>query len=219
MIMDALPGRASARWAQQAINRGLSTRYRAAAADIDRLINAAYRIIAREGTVDIKVRELLAEAEFSTQNFYRYFPSKDEFFLVLLEDGQQRLLSYLRHRVAAQRLPRDRVQAIIESLLAQAEDGDASVRTRPFIVHKARLTEDRSRLDRDLSAEMYDFARNEITAARAACGVPGAANTADADFTLYLAEAVMERHILEGTKPTAAEKSALVGYCLRALQI
>jgi AcrR family transcriptional regulator len=214
--MDAPPERASTRLAEQAINRGLSTRYKAAAADVDRLISAAYRIIARAGTVDIKIRELLAEAEFSTQNFYRYFPTKDEFFLVLVEDGQQRLLQYMRHRVAEQQSPRDRVRAVIESLLAQAEDTTASVRTRPFIVHKARLAKGRPP---DFSTEIHEFVRNEIRAARDAAGVPGAASTADADFTLDLAEAVMERHILEGTSPTAAEKSALIDYCQRALQI
>jgi AcrR family transcriptional regulator len=217
--MDAAPDRTSARFAQQAIYRGLSNRYRAAADDIDRLINAAYRIIARDGTVDVKIRDLLSEADISTQNFYRYFPTKDEFFLVLLEDGQQQLLSYLRHRVAAQRDPRKRVQAIVESLLAQAEDADASVRTRPFLVHKARLAQDLARWDRDPSAEIVDFVRHEIAAARVDSGVSGADNAADAEFTVHLALAVMERHILAGTKPAAAEKSALVDYCLRALQI
>jgi AcrR family transcriptional regulator len=207
------------RFAEAAISRGLNDRYVAAAGDIERLVAAAYRLIEREGSVDLKMRELLAEADVSTQNFYRYFATKDEFFIVLLEDGQHRLLGYLNHQLAHHTEPRRRMQALIEGILAQAEDPEAANRTRPFLVHKARLNQERARLGQDMNAGLLALVTREVEAARKAAGSPTTDVVLDAEFAQNLIMAVMERHILDTTVPTAREKKALLAFCIRALQI
>lgn len=217
--MELAPKQDSAPFAAAAISRGLSDRYLAASEDLERLIAAAYRLIARDGSVDLKMRELLAEADLSTQNFYRYFATKDEFFLVLLEDGMKRLLSYLEHRVANQTEPRLRMQALLDGILAQAEDAEAASRTRPFVVHKARLSQERARLDQDINAGILRLLTREVSSAREAAGVSNADSALDAESVMLLIMATMERHIVGGTEPEAKEKKALFEFCFRALQI
>jgi AcrR family transcriptional regulator len=208
-----------ARFAEAAISRGLNDRYVAAAGDIERLVAAAYRLIERDGSVELTMRDLLAEADVSTQNFYRYFATKDEFFIVLLEDGQQRLLGYLEHQLASHTDPRRRMQALIEGVLAQAADPEAANRTRPFLVHKARLNQERARLGQDINAGLLDLIAREIEAARKAAGTPLDDVTLDAEFVQLLLMAAMEQHILDGTAPEPREKKALHAFCVRALQI
>ncbi|HVV30783.1 MAG TPA: TetR/AcrR family transcriptional regulator [Mycobacteriales bacterium] len=204
-------------YAAEAISRGLNHHYVAATDDIDRAIAAAYRLIEKHESVDVKMRELLAEAGLSTQQFYRYFPSKDDFFVVLLEDGQQKLLTYLEHRIAKHKTPKARLQACLEGFLAQAEDPNAAARTRPFLVHKARLHRERERLGQTINSGFLDLFAAEIEASRPARPEAASSARADAGWLLALILAVMENYILEGAAPTAAQKESLLAFCFRAL--
>jgi AcrR family transcriptional regulator len=206
----------AASYADAAIHRGLSRRYATAGRDVVNLIDAAYRLIERGGVVEVKIRELLAEAGMATQQFYRYFASKDDFFMVLLEDGHHRLRSYLEYRVAQHVDPRDRIQACLDGFLAQAEDSDASSKTRPFVVHKARLNQERNRLH-TMGSDVVDLLGREIKAARVALGTPSGDAESDARWLHALIMAVMEEHIIAATTPTAEEKESLFAFCFKAL--
>lgn len=69
---------------QRAINRALEKRSLAATEDVERIIEATYRVVAESGTVDPGMREILREAGLSTQAFYRHFASKDELLLAMV---------------------------------------------------------------------------------------------------------------------------------------
>jgi AcrR family transcriptional regulator len=202
---------------EAAISRGLHERRRAAEDEVARTIDAAYRIIERDDSSELKMRDLLAEAGLSTQQFYRYFASKDDFITALLEDGQQRLLGYLEHQVAKQTDPRQRLEACLKGLLAQSEDLNAAARTRPFLIYRARLHQRSPGLRRQLTAGLRALLAREITAARGEDGRASAES--DAAWVLLLTGAVMEAHILDGTKPTAEEKASLLAFCVRALAL
>ena len=123
--------------ASAAVQRALSGRYRTAERELDRVLDAAYALIRRRGTVELTMRELLAEAGMTTEAFYKLFASKDAFVDVLVEDGGLRLASYLTHQVAKatttaeardQDTARAGIEAWIRGMLAQAANPEAAAR-------------------------------------------------------------------------------------------
>ena len=54
------------------------------------------------------VADIVAAAGLSNDAFYRHFPSKDALVAAILEDGTERLLSYLAHQMAKEATPEGR---------------------------------------------------------------------------------------------------------------
>jgi AcrR family transcriptional regulator len=202
---------------QAAISRSLGRRYDAAADEVSRLVESAYRVIERSGTVDPRMREILADAGLSTQAFYRHFPSKDDLLLVLLDDGARRLTDYLTHQMAKATTARGRVRAWIEGVLAQAIDAEAAARTRPFLANLARLAE---RYPDAQQAQVSTVVAPLVAAVRDAVKAGDARSAdpaADARAIYHLAMGDMEAHVLARTSPTKREVNQVVSFALRAI--
>src|SRR6202453_2317859 len=127
--------------ARRAIERSTGDRKVASAHEIERIIEATYQVIEKTGSFDPSLREILKLTKLSTQTFYRYFQSKDELLVVVLDDGRRQIVDYLKHRMSLAANPEDQVRAWIEGVLAQAKDPVAASRTRPFVVSPDRLVE------------------------------------------------------------------------------
>ena len=125
--------------ADEVVERSLAARQETYAAELRQLIEATYRVIADTGDATPPVRAILAEAGLSNPAFYRHFRSKDELFLVMLDEGRRQLATYLEHRAAAVEGRDNKVEAWVRGVFAQAVDPDAARRTRPFIADTARL--------------------------------------------------------------------------------
>lgn len=125
--------------ADRAIERTVAERRAEYVQEIQRILDATYRVIERTGELDPSLRDILRESKLSTQGFYRYFTSKDELLLLLLDDGRRRLVGYLEHRMARARSREGRIRAWIKGVLAQASRPDAASRTRPFTANEDRL--------------------------------------------------------------------------------
>jgi AcrR family transcriptional regulator len=203
-----------------AIGRSVAGRYAQAADEVQRIIDATYRVIEREGAVEPKVRDILAEAGLANQAFYRHFASKDDLLLVILDDGRRRIAGYLAHRMekVAAKGAVAQVQAWIEGVMAQAADPDAASRTRPFVAGLQRLTE----LHPDQQRASVDLLVSQVAGALRA-GVesgelPEELDVARSARHVYvLAIGTMEEHVLAGTRPTRADTRELVAFSLRAL--
>lgn len=52
----------------------------------DRIVEAAYQILAANDGANVSVREILRGAGLSTRAFYRHFQSKDDLLLAMLRD-------------------------------------------------------------------------------------------------------------------------------------
>jgi AcrR family transcriptional regulator len=202
---------------QRAITRAISDRYRAAAEDVDRIIEAAYRVVERMGKVDPRLRDILDEAGLSTEAFYRHFESKDELLLVLLADGRHRLAGYLAHQMDKAADPLGRVRAWIEGVLAQAVDPVAASRTRPFLTSLNRLAEQYPDEQRSSFQVLVELLRDALVSAADARLVAHSDPSRDALVIYQLAISVMESHILAGTKPSTADIEHLVAFSLRAI--
>jgi AcrR family transcriptional regulator len=204
---------------QRAVTRALADQYAQASDEVDLIVEATYRVIERQGSVEPKVRDILAEAGLATQAFYRHFASKDELLLVILDDGRRQLADYLVHRMekVGARGPLAEVRAWIEGILAQAADQTAAARTRPFMVGHQRLRELFPDEQKASVALLVDILADAIGRA-VDIGELGSIDVdRSATYVYRLAEGVMEDHILAGTAPTRADTTALVTFCLRAL--
>ena len=175
---------------------------------MQRIVDATYTLIGRTGRVDPTLRDILRETGLSTQAFYRYFRSKDELLLLLLDDGRRRLVGYLEHRMARAAKPADQIREWIAGVLAQAGDAEAASRTLPFFINEDRLAEAFPEEQR-ASVELLV---NLLLAPVAKLGREGPAARADATAIYRLTFATLKALLLEGRTAKPAEVSHLVAF-------
>lgn len=215
MILDSqsIVSSLSEQFASRAIERTVAERRAEYVGEIQRIVDATYRVIERTGDVDPSLRDVLKECTLSTQGFYRYFQSKDELLLLLLDDGRRRLLGYLEHRMGAADTPEGRVRAWVEGVLAQASRPDAASRTRPFLVNQDRLAEAFPEEQQRSIDALLDLLADAVAGLR-----PGRRrDTArrDAEAIYHLAFGALHAALRRGAAPTATETEHLVRFCLQ----
>jgi AcrR family transcriptional regulator len=192
---------------ERTANRTLADRRNRYLDEIGAIIDATYSVIERTGSVDPTIRDILAEAGLSTQGFYRHFKSKDELFLVILDDGRQSLADYLEHQMAKVADPDEKVRAWVAGVLAQAADRDAARRTRPFLVNHGKLV-DRFPDEQQASVALFVEQLAAVMAVRDA--------SLEALAVYQLAFGVMEWHVLNRTEPDPAQISYLTEFATRS---
>ena len=190
-------------------DRGVADRRAAYATEARRLIDAAFVVMRRTGSIDPQVRAIVQEADLSNQAFYRHFPSKDALLLAVLADGQRQLVAYLRRRVATAAAPAEQVQRWIAGVMAQARDRDAAEATRPFACNGARLAD---LFPADLAASRAELLASLAPAVRALGG-----SDEDAELIRDLALARMNDAIAHRRVPPRAEVQRLVDFCLAGI--
>jgi AcrR family transcriptional regulator len=197
---------------RSAIERTLARRVEAYEDEVQRLVDATYRVIARTASVEPTVRDILTEAGMSTQAFYRHFRSKDELLVVLLDDGRRRIVDYLAHRMAKAAGPEDAVRAFVEGVMAQATHLDAAARTRPFVVQQDRLADRFAEHQRGSVARIVELLHAPLQQL-------GSSDVPRDAATVYLvAFASMEQHVRDRTGPSAADVEHLVRFCVGAVR-
>jgi AcrR family transcriptional regulator len=208
--------------ARRALDRSAAARHAEYVREVQHIVDATYRLIERTGGIDPSLREVLAEAGLSTQAFYRFFRSKDELMLVILDDGRRQLLGYLEHRMARATSPSDKVRAWIEGVLAQASNPEAAARTRPFLVNQDRLVEafpEEQQASVDLLVGLLVDSLEELRSAGPGRAARRGAGTArrDAEAVYRLALATLHDHLVRGTTPSGDDVEHLVGFVLRGV--
>jgi AcrR family transcriptional regulator len=206
--------------ARRAVDRSAADRHAEYVRNVQRIVDATYRLIERTGGIDPSLREVLAEAGLSTQAFYRFFRSKDELMLVILDDGRRRLLGYLEHRMARAASPRDKVRAWIVGVMAQASNPEAAARTRPFLANQDRLVEafpEEQQASVDLLVDLLMGPLDELRTVG-----PGRHDGTEitrhhAGAVYRLVFATLHDHLARGTKPSGEDVEHLVGFVLRGV--
>ncbi len=199
--------------ARRAVARSVAAREQTYANEMQRIVDATYELIEQTGQLSPSLRGILAATNLSTQAFYRYFQSKDELLLLLLDDGRRKLLAYLEHRMAKV-APGERVRAWVEGVLAQARNAGAAARTRPFLAHQDRLAE----LFPAEQQQSVDLLVEQL--AVAVRGLPGGPRSPrearrDAECVYELAFGSLHRHLTRRTVPSPAEVEHLVGFAMK----
>jgi AcrR family transcriptional regulator len=95
--------------------------------EVRRLLDAALAIMSEHGTsARARVADIVAAAGVSNDTFYRHFSSKDVLVVALLEDGTQRLASYVAHQMSKEVTPERKVRRWVEGVLSQTREEAAS---------------------------------------------------------------------------------------------
>ncbi len=208
--------------AHRAVERTVAGRRASYEREMARIVEATFAIIERTGTLDPSMREILAETGLSTQTFYRYFTSKDELMLVLLDEGRRRLVASLQRRMLRSTAPAEQLRAWVQGVLAQASNTGAAARTRPWVTSEQRLSElfpEEQQTSVDVLIGLLDEPIGRLrggsgsTRRNGAEGDDGARRAATLVYRLVFA--TLRSHLAAGTKPSAGETEDLVGFCLR----
>jgi len=95
--------------------------------EVRRLLDAALAIMSKRGTTArARVADIVAAAGVSNDTFYRHFSSKDALVVALLEDGTERLASYVAHQMSKEVAPERKVRRWVEGVLSQTREEAAS---------------------------------------------------------------------------------------------
>ncbi len=204
--------------ADRAVERAIAGRRNEYGQEMRRIVDATFSLIERTGSLDPSMREILAEAGLSTQAFYRYFASKDELMLALLDEGRRRLVETLVRRMSRSADPGEQVRAWIEGVIAQASNAAAAARTRPWVLSEPRLAELFPREQQASVELLVVLLREPITRLEGPNKRPKADDAAVAATMVYqLTFATLRTHMVAGTKPDSEEREALVRFCLRGV--
>src|SRR3954469_17640251 len=74
------------------------------------ILDAARELFVREGYSNISIRKIAERIEYSPAAIYGYFPSKDDIFYALAEEGLR--LLYARHSPAVMDAARDNLEPL-----------------------------------------------------------------------------------------------------------
>jgi AcrR family transcriptional regulator len=200
--------------ARRAIERSVADRQVRYEREVRRIMEATYELIEQTGSLEPSLRDILAHAGLSTQGFYRYFQSKDELMLVLLDEGRRRLVEYLTHRMDAAGSPREQVGAWIAGVLAQASEPHAAARSRPFVANEDRLAQlfpAEQQASVDMLVDLLVGALSELVAD----SEDSVQVRRDGEAIFRLTFATLEAHLIRGTRPTTESVEQLIHFCLR----
>lgn len=202
--------------ARRAAERAVAERQADYAREMDRIVDATFSLIERTGNLNPPLRDVLAESGLSTQAFYRYFRSKDELLLVLLDVGRRRLMEYLSHRMARTAAPEGKVRQWVLGVMAQAGEPQAAGRTKPFAVDEGRIAEAFPVEHRQSVDLLVGLLTAPVTSLLRRGGGPVPEDLVrGATLAVYdLSFAALRRHLMAGTAPSAREGGQLVGFVL-----
>src|SRR5262249_35581800 len=177
-----------------------------------------FDVIAATGSLDPPIRPILDTAQLSRQVFYRHFSSKDELLLVVLDESRQIVGGYLRKRIARADGASAKLRAYIDGVLRQAQDPEASRRTRPFAVAgrrvEARLPEQYARPERVLTEPLAEVIRGGVGEGVFESRQPDE----DAQIIYDAVFLCQNRHLLLRTAPTRKTVDDIHDFALRALR-
>jgi len=189
--------------------RTLSKREVEYASEVRRLLDAALGLMRQRGTTSRpRVADIVAAAGLSNDAFYRHFASKDALVATILEDGGERLRSYLAHQMAKEATPEGQVRRWVAGVLAQADEEIAAT-TLAVLWNGSSVGDVAGR--HFASAPVASLLHEPFAALGSANPQLDAALAAHATFGL-LSDCLWRR-----VQPTRAEVSHVADFCLRAL--
>jgi AcrR family transcriptional regulator len=192
--------------ASAAVDRALDERHREASAEVERILAATTTVMQRVAPEEPRVNDIIAEAGSSKKAFYRYFSSKDELMLAVLERGVGIIVSYLEHQMAKESRAQDQIARWIEGALAQVAD--------PHLMAMSRAVHDQlsDRVHGEhIMAPMRDLLIAPVTA------LGGDDPERDIAAVFQMTAATMRRYVGFSEQPDPTDITHLVRFCLRGL--
>ena len=192
--------------------RTLAKREEEYAGEVRRLLDAGLDVMRKCGTTARpRVADIVAAAGLSNDAFYRHFPSKDALVAAILEDGMERLRSYLAHQMAKEATPQGKVRRWVEGVLLQAADEDIAATTLAVLWNAGSLGEGLASGPSSASGPLATLLREPIAALGS--GDPHL----DASLAAHGTIGKLSDYLWARVRPTRAEIDHVTAFCLAAV--
>jgi AcrR family transcriptional regulator len=190
--------------------RALEQRGATLADEVRRLLDAALEVMRRRGTSSKpRVADIVAEAGLSNEAFYRHFPSKDALVSAILEDGAERLASYLSHQMEKETTPEGKVGSWVAGVLSQA-DADIAAPTLAVLWNAGNVSD-------GIAAGRHPAHAALVTLLREPFAALGAADAElDASLVAHAVLGTLSDHLWQRTPFTADELRQITAFAVAA---
>jgi AcrR family transcriptional regulator len=180
------------------------------ASEVRRLLDAALVVIDRCGTTSRpRVADIVAAAGLSNDAFYRHFASKDALVAALLEDGADRLVSYLAHQMSKEVTPEAKVRRWVEGVFSQADEEIAAT-TLAILWNGGGVAQEGS--GRHFAAgPLADLLRDPLAS------LGSTASEVDAALCAHAVLGKLTDYLWQRAQPTPAQTDHVVEFCLAAV--
>jgi AcrR family transcriptional regulator len=176
--------------------------------EVRRLLDAALTVIGERGTgAKPRVADIVAAAGLSNDAFYRHFRSKDALVTAILDDGTQRLTSYLSHQMAKPDTPEDQVRQWVTSVLAQAT-GDTAATTLAVLWNAGAVGDGPAAGRHFASSPLAELLHGPFAA------LGSSTPELDATLVAHAVLGMLSDHLWQRTQPGRAELERIVTFCI-----
>ena len=194
---------------ERVASRAVAKRSAAYKDEVRRLLDAGLAVMRRCGTESRpRVTDIVAEAGLSNEAFYRYFASKDALVAAILEDGTERLRSYVAHGMEVEATPEGKVRRWVEGVLSQAADDDIASTTLAVLWNAGSLTSDLTSGPPLATGPLASLLRQPF----ADLGSPDPGT--EASLAAHATVGMLADWLWKRAHPTAAEIEGVVAFCL-----
>lgn len=179
--------------------------------EVRRLLDAGREVMRQNGTTaKARVADIVTAAGLSNDAFYRHFASKEALVAAILEDGAERLASYLHHQMEKETTPEGKVRRWIEGVLSQAADDEIATATLAVLWNAGN---DANRLnDPSTSARLAPLLHEPLRQ----LGSTDA--ELDALLAAYAIIGKLNDYLWQRTRPTPAETEGMLAFCVSAVK-
>ena len=199
-------------WRDRALARSLGPARARSVDRIERLVDAARTLADETGSAAFTVAQVAARAGVNLKGFYRYFASKDDLLVALLEEDSRLGAELVRAQVAEHDDPQARLRAAVTGALELITWPGALGYASVLIREHRRLTESRpEELNRAL-APIIDVLADEVQGAVDA-GVATAADARRVARTMFALVLEAIHDVVLGRADALAEADFIWEFC------
>jgi AcrR family transcriptional regulator len=181
--------------------------------EVRRLLDAGREVMRTCGTRSRpRVADIVAAAGLSNDAFYRHFASKDALVAAILDDGTERLASYLTHQMAKEPTPEGQVRSWVAGVMSQATDQDIAETTLAVLWNAGNLGQALTASPPTAGAPLGSLLREPFAQ------LGSADPDLDASLAAHAIVGQLADHLWQHTRPTAAQIDHLVTFCLNAVR-
>lgn len=191
-----------------------------AAAERKAILDAALRVMRKNGYAECQITDILAEASLSTRAFYRHFKTKDEVLIAIYRENAETTSRRLAEKVAAAASPPEQLQVWIEETLSLGYDRRRASRVLVFASEAARRATGYAE-ENELAATALSAPLLEALEAGTASGMFPTCDPAADAVTIHTIVWRLVGEALSGS-PSMTEQAArdhVMRFCLPALGV
>ena len=198
--------------ARRIARRTLEARVPDYSGEVRRLLDAGREVMRACGTASKpRVADIVAAAGLSNDAFYRHFASKDALVTAILDDGTQRLRSYLGHQMAKDPDPEGQVRRWVDGVMAQAADPEIAATTLAVLWNAGGAGQGVASSPPSASAPLASLLRDPFAA------LGSADPELDASLVAHAVVGRLSDHLWAGAGPTEADIDHIAEFCLAAI--